>query len=216
MLVSKALARLDADPLHPRNDRLIREVRRVQLEKLGRIGEVVVARHGIDLCLRGRLHVNAWVDLHLDRLRRLAPLRQRRDLVAGLNFVNRIVIRRTVSLRAANDPDVGSRRFDLRKSCRNGSAPASWRDQEIARLRSRGAPTRRRKYVRPHVEHRQEIITPARVRDRNDHRFLRQVQIAAGIQRVEVRSHDRFEIRGRECVCVSERVHWATEAPRAG
>ena len=154
MLISKLLPGSNADPLHPRDNRLIREVGRVQLEKLGRIGEVFVARQGIDLCLRGRLHVNAWVDLDLDRLRRLAPLRERRDFVPGLNFVNRIVVRRTVSLRAANDPDVGRRRFDLCKSCRNGSAPASRRDQEIARLRSRGAPTRRREYVRPHVENR--------------------------------------------------------------
>ena len=58
---------------------------------------------------------------------------RRRDFVTGLNFVNRIVIRRTVSFGATNDPDVGSGRFDLRKSCRYGSAPAPWRDEEIAR-----------------------------------------------------------------------------------
>ena len=216
MLDIEALARLDADPLHLRNNRLIGEVGRLQLEKLGRIGEVIAALHGIDLNFWRRLHVDARIDLHLDRLGRLAPLRERRDLVTGLNFVNRIVIRRTVSLGAANDPDVGSGRFDLRKSCRYGSAPASRRDEEIARLRSRGAPTRRRKYVRPHVEHRQQVITPARVRDRDDHRLLRQVQIAAGIQSVEVRAHDRFEIRWWECVRVSEHIHRAAEAPGPG
>ena len=185
----------------------------MQLEKLSRIDEVLVSLHRIDLRLRRCLHVNAWIDLHLDRLGRLAPIRERRDLVTSLNFVNRIVIRRTVSLSAANDPDVGSRRFDLRKSCRYRSAPASWRDEEIARLRSRRAPTRRRKYVRPHVEHRQQIVAPAGVRDRNDHRLLRQVQIGAGIQSVEVRAHDRFEIRWWERLHVNEHVHRAAEDP---
>ena len=177
----EALARLDADPLHLGNNRLVGEVGRLQLEKLGRIGEVIAALHGIDLSFWRRLHVDARIDLHLDWHRRLTPLRQRRDLVTGLDFVNRIVVRRTISLGAANDPDIGRRRFDLRKSCRYGSAPAPWRNEEVARLRSRGAPTRRRKYVRPHVEHGQEIITSARVGDGDDHRLLGEVEISNGV-----------------------------------
>ena len=52
------------------------------------------------------------IDLHLDRLRRLAPFRERRDLVAGLDLVNRLIVRRAVRLGAADDPDIGRRRVD--------------------------------------------------------------------------------------------------------
>ena len=48
----------------------------------------------------------------LERPWRLAPLGQRRDLVAGLDLVNRIIVRRTVGLGAADDPDIGRRRAD--------------------------------------------------------------------------------------------------------
>ena len=137
----------------------------------------------------------------------LAPLRQRRDLVTGLDFVNRIVIRRTVSLGAADDPDIRRRRFDLAKSRRYGSAPAPRRDEEVARLRSRGAPTRRGKYVRPHVEHRQEVITPARVRDGDDHRLLGEVEVSNGVQRVEIRPHDLPHVGGRKRRKAEQRIH---------
>ena len=59
---SKALAGLDADPLHLRDDRLVRDVGRVQLEEFGRVGEVFSGRHGIDLNLRRRLHIDARVN----------------------------------------------------------------------------------------------------------------------------------------------------------
>src|SRR6185312_2949875 len=121
--------------------RLISEVRRVLLEKFGRIGEVVAPFHGIDLNFRRRLHVDSRIDLHFDRFGRFAPLRQWCDLVTGLNFVNSIVIRRTVSFGAANNPDVAGRRFDWRSSCRYDPAPAAWRDEKISRLRSGRTPT---------------------------------------------------------------------------
>ena len=207
MLDVEALARLNADPLHLRNNRFVSEVRRLQFEKLGRIGEVIAALHGIDLNFRRRFHVDARIDLHLDRLGRLAPLRQRRDLVTGLDFVNRIVVRRPISLGAANDPDIGRRRFDLRKSRRYGPVPAPRRDEEIARLRSRRAPTRRGKYVRPHVEHGQKIITPARVRDGDDHRLFGEVEIANGVQRVEIGPHHLPHVGGRKRRKAEQRIH---------
>ncbi len=96
----EALARLDADQLHPREDGLIRDVRRMELEQLGRIGEVFRRRHGIDLNLRRRFHVDGWIDLDLDRLGRPAPFGQRRNFEAGLNLVDRIVVGRPVGLGA--------------------------------------------------------------------------------------------------------------------
>jgi hypothetical protein len=132
----EALGRFDSDPFHLGDDRLIGEVRRLQFENFGSVGEEFSALHGINLNLWRRLHVDARIDFHLDWLRCLAPFRERRDLVSGLNFVNRFVILRTVSLGASDDPDIGSRRFYLGKSRGNGSAPAPWREKEIGRLRT--------------------------------------------------------------------------------
>ena len=41
LLYIEALARFDADPLHPRDNWLISDVRRMQLQKLGRVGEII-------------------------------------------------------------------------------------------------------------------------------------------------------------------------------
>ena len=59
----EALAGLDADPLHLRDDRLVGDVDRVKLKEFGRVGEVFAGRHGIDLNLRRRLHVHRRVNL---------------------------------------------------------------------------------------------------------------------------------------------------------
>ena len=85
----EALARLDADFLHLRDDRLVGDMGRMKLEQLGGIGEIHARRHGIDLDLWRRLHVDAWVDLDLDRLRRFAKFGKQGDLVAGLDLVDR-------------------------------------------------------------------------------------------------------------------------------
>jgi hypothetical protein len=45
----------------------------VELEKLRRIGEVLTGWHGIDLRLRRRFHIDAWIDLDRDGLCRLVP-----------------------------------------------------------------------------------------------------------------------------------------------
>ena len=64
----ETLARLDTDPFHLRYNRLISNVRQVDFEKFGCIGEVFISGHGIDLRLRRRFHVDAWIELHLDWL----------------------------------------------------------------------------------------------------------------------------------------------------
>ena len=51
----------------------IGDVGRLKLEQLGRVGEIFAGRHGIDLNLRRRLHVDARVDLDLDRLWAVLP-----------------------------------------------------------------------------------------------------------------------------------------------
>ena len=56
------------------DDRLVGDVRRVQLQQLGGVGEEPAGRHGIDLNLRRRLHVDCRIDLDLDRRGRLAPV----------------------------------------------------------------------------------------------------------------------------------------------
>jgi len=101
-----ATTRHDADTPHLRNDRLVGGVRRVHFQELGRVGKEPLARHGIGKDLGRSLDVDARVNRRLDRLCRLAPLRQRRDLVAGLHLVYRIVIGRPICLGAADDPDI--------------------------------------------------------------------------------------------------------------
>src|SRR5580698_3100612 len=101
--------------------------------------------------------------------------------------MHRIVIRWTVRLGAADDPDIRRGCFDLCKSRGYGSTPARWRDKEIGGLRSGRAPTGRREYVGPHIEHWQEVVTSVCVRGRNYHGFFCKIENCRGVQRVEVR-----------------------------
>ena len=131
--------------------------------------------------------------------------------------MNRVIVRRAVGLGAPDDPDDRRRRFDtlrlswqpelVDESLAQVGSPAGRRHQEIARLRPGRAPAGRREHVRPHVEHRQEIVAPAGVRHRDDHGLLGHVEVRDGIQRVEVRSNDDLDISGRIGRHVVEHVH---------
>ena len=181
----------------------------MQLQEFGRVGEVFGGRHCIDLNLRRRFHVHGPVDLHRYRIRCRAPVRERRDFVAGLNLMHRGVIRRSVRPGAADDPDVGSWCGDARDSCRNLAAPAGRGDEETGRLGSGRPPAGRRENVRPHVEHRQEVISPVRVWRGDDLRFLGEVQPRDRIERVEVDPHDHLQVCWWVLRNVHEHVHRA-------
>ena len=75
-----------------------------------------------------------------------------------------------------------------------------------------GAPPRRSEHIGPHVEHRQQVITPAGIRHRDDHRFLCQIKPPERIERVEVGPDHRSILRSRICRDVCERVHRPAEA----
>ena len=85
----------------------------------------------------------------------LAPLRQRRDLVAGLDLVDGVVVGRAVGLGAADDPDIGRRRVDALRVLRQLELvddlvaqigpPAGRRDQEVRRPACRSCASRARR-----------------------------------------------------------------------
>ena len=102
----KAFANLDSDFLYLRDDRLVGDMRRMKLEQVRCIGEIYASRHRIDLDFWRRLHIDAWVRLEFDRLGCLSEFGKQRDLIASLNLVNRIIVRRAVRLGAADDPDI--------------------------------------------------------------------------------------------------------------
>ena len=146
---------------------------------------------------------------------------KRGDLVAGLDLVNRSVVRRAVRLGAANDPDIGRWRFDplrvlwklelLGKPVAQIRPPARGRYQERPGLGARRPPAWRRKHIGPHVEHWQQVIASVSIRNRDDDGLFGHVQPCAGIQRVEVGAHDTLEICRRIFGHVDERVHWTFE-----
>ena len=92
---------------------------------------------------------------------------------------------------------------------RNRSGPTGRGDEEIARLGAGRPPAGRREDVRPHVEHRQEIIPTVRVRRGDDQRFLGEIEPRDGIERVEVRAHDALEIGRRIFRDAHEHIHRA-------
>ena len=94
------------------------------------------------------------------------------------------------------------------------AAPAGRRHEEVAGSRSRGAPAGRSEHVGPHVEHRQQIIAPAGVGRRDDHRLLGQIEPAARIERVEIRPHHDAHVGGGKCSDIGEAVHRAADASR--
>ena len=146
---------------------------------------------------RRSLHVDRRVDLDPDRVGCLAPLGKRRDLVACLDLVNCIVVRRAVRLRTANDPNVRSwginalgvfRELEfLAEPISQIGSPPGRNDNEIAGRCAGRPPARRGEHIRPHVEHWQQVITAARVGNRNDHRLLGEIQPSRGVERVEIR-----------------------------
>src|SRR5262245_31480548 len=69
----ETLADLEANPLQACDNRLVSDVRRLELQQLGCVGEELVGGHGVHLNFGWRLHVHIRVDLRLDRCRRLAP-----------------------------------------------------------------------------------------------------------------------------------------------
>ena len=70
----EALPRLDTDLRHLCNDRLISEMRRLNLEQFSGIGKEVARWHAIHLELRRGLHVHGRVGFECDWLERFAPL----------------------------------------------------------------------------------------------------------------------------------------------
>ena len=218
----EALAGLDADALHPRDDRLIGDVRRLQLHELCCVGEVFTGRHRVDLDLRRSLHVNRRVDLDLDRLGCLSPLGKRRDLVACLDLVNRVVVLRAVRLRTADDPDVRSRGIDalgvfrelefLDEPISQIGPPSGRNDNEIASLCTGCAPARRGEHIRPHVEHRQQVIAAVCIGNRHDHRLLGEIKPSRGVERIEIRPNNDFHVRWGILRNVCERVHWPAKS----
>ena len=170
------------------------------------VGEELGGRHGIDRDLRRRLHVDAGIDGGRHRLGGLAPARQRRDLEPGLDLIHGGVVGRSVGLGAADDPDIGRGRVDANDACRQRAAPARRRHGIIAGLGSGRAPARGRENVGPHVEHRQQVITPMRIRNRYDHRLLGQVEPGAGIESVEVRPDHHLHVSRGVFQDVGERV----------
>jgi hypothetical protein len=91
------------------DDRLVGQVRRMELEQFSGVGKEVACWHSIHLELRRGLHVHRWIRLKWNWFRRFAPSRQGRDFQTCLYLVNRVVIRWSIGLNAANDPDVGGR-----------------------------------------------------------------------------------------------------------
>jgi hypothetical protein len=154
---------------------------------------------------RRSLHVNRRVDLDPDRVGCLAPLGKRRDLVACLDLVNCIVVRRAVRLRTANDPNVRSwginalgvfRELEfLAEPISQIGSPPGRNDNEIAGRCAGRPPARRGEHIRPHVEHWQQVITAARIGNRNDHRLLGEIQPSRGVERVEIRPNNDFHVR---------------------
>ena len=118
------------------------------------------------------------IDLDLNRLGRLAPLRKRSNLVPGLDLVDGCVVRRAIRLGATDNPDIRCRSVDalgvlgelelLDQPISQVGPPAGRDDDEIGRLGARRAPAGRREDVCPHVEHWKEIVAtipyPARRR----------------------------------------------------
>src|SRR5260221_10483976 len=62
----------------------------------------------------------------------------------------------------------------------------------------RKLPARRREHIRPHVEHRQQVIAALRIEHRYNQRLLGEIEPRDGVERIEVRPHHSLEIRWGE------------------
>lgn len=70
----KAFTRFKTNFFHLRDDRLVSVVGRIDLKEFGGVCKVLVGRHGVDLYLGRRFHVDARVNFHHYRLHSLAPM----------------------------------------------------------------------------------------------------------------------------------------------
>ena len=70
----EALAGFDPDPLHAGYDRLIGQVRRLELQKFSGISEILAGGHRVDLGLGRRFHINRWIDFDLEGLEVACPI----------------------------------------------------------------------------------------------------------------------------------------------
>jgi len=111
----EALARLKTNLPKLHDDRLVGNVRRMELEQFCCIGEELACGHCIDLLLGWGTHIDVGINLHRYWLWLFSPPRQRRDLVASLNLVDGFIIRGSISLGSTDDPDIWRRRFNLRE-----------------------------------------------------------------------------------------------------
>src|SRR6185437_12910213 len=108
----EALSRLQADTFKSRDCRPIGSVWRIDLHQFRSAPEVLFRRHAFDETQRRRLGVDARVDLLLNLLGRLPPIRKQRDFVTVLNLMDGVIILHTVGLGAPYDPNITRRRVD--------------------------------------------------------------------------------------------------------
>ena len=200
-------------------------MRRVHLQKLSRVGEELIGRHRVDLNLRRCFHVDGRIDVYLHWCRRFAPLREWRDFIAGLYLVNGVVVGWPIRLGSPNDPHERRRRIntldvagepEFLEPLAEIRSPARRSKEEIPCLRTRGPPSRRGKYVGPHVEHWQKVIATISIGRGDDHRLPAQVEPGNGIKGIKVYSHHGLEICGRIFRHAGERIHWAFAKLLAG
>jgi hypothetical protein len=140
---------------------------------------------------------------------------RRRDFVARLNLVNRLVVGGTVGLGAADDPNIRRRRLDARHALRDGAGPATGGHEKIGGFGSGGAPARRGEHIGPHVEHRQKVVAPIGVGRRDHHRLFGEIKPAARIEGVEIRPHHHAHVGGRKRANIGKAIHWATDRRRS-
>ena len=87
--------------------------------------------------------------------------------------------------------------------------PARRHDHETARSGARCAFAGGCKDVRPHIEHRQEVVAALRVGNGDHPRLLGKVEPGDRVEGVEVRPHDIAKVGGRELPDVGEGIHRA-------
>ena len=185
--------------------------RRVVLHQARDPSEEGAGVHLADLLGRRRLHVRARRHRDLGgRAVGLAPGAERRQLVLLLQRVHDVVVLRAVRLHLPVHPHEPRRRpVRLLDTGRRRALPARAGDQEARGAGPGRALADRREHVAPHVEERDHVVAPARIRHRQHERFLVEVRPGRREQRVEpgprhrpergvrVLRHDRELVDGR-------------------
>src|SRR5262249_59119068 len=110
---------------------------------------------------------------------RLAPLRQRRGLIAGLYLVNRIVVLWSIGLGASDNHHVGGWSVDalgvlwqfelVDNPVTQIGSPSLRSDQKGLGLCTSCSPAGRSEHIGPRIEHRQEKVAAIGVGRTNDH-----------------------------------------------